>query len=79
MTFPSGEWLLVDVRLAEQHQTGAPEGAVNVPIYEVRPVLATGGGEDDGARAAAGLLVVRGQLLDPCYGRASSARAPTPR
>ncbi|KAG2436239.1 hypothetical protein HXX76_006550 [Chlamydomonas incerta] len=30
----SGEWLLVDVRLTEQHETAAPEGAVNVPIYE---------------------------------------------
>ncbi|KAG2449189.1 hypothetical protein HYH02_005936 [Chlamydomonas schloesseri] len=30
----SGEWLLVDVRLAEQHESGAPAGAVSVPIYE---------------------------------------------
>ncbi|PNH01871.1 hypothetical protein TSOC_012204 [Tetrabaena socialis] len=31
----SGEWVLVDVRLTEQFETGHPEGAVSVPIYEV--------------------------------------------
>jgi hypothetical protein len=31
----SGEWVLVDVRLKEQHDEATPEGAVSVPIYEV--------------------------------------------
>ncbi|PNH01872.1 hypothetical protein TSOC_012205 [Tetrabaena socialis] len=30
----SGEWVLADVRLTEQFETGHPEGAVSVPIYE---------------------------------------------
>ncbi|KAG2499656.1 hypothetical protein HYH03_002594 [Edaphochlamys debaryana] len=30
----SGEWVLVDCRLTEQHQKGTPQGALSAPLYE---------------------------------------------
>lgn len=31
----AGAWILADVRLKEQYESGHAEGAVSVPIYEV--------------------------------------------